>query len=503
MLFVSALKAEKIWSIDFAKGDKTLRLYNGAKIVDDNGKKVLDLGYRQPGSKAYATAEVPTADLRSGTISFRYRPGYNLLAKRRSAKDSDYRCIMRLPTDNGFIQLDWYNRFGAWLHFYLNSCKNDNKNLQTGLHGNQTPDAKKLNVTAHTWKNVLVNWTPRETKMFVDGKLVGERVVDGVTPAELLKGIIYMGAWNNMDAGDLQLADIEIYNSVETPESIKILQQKVIAVGGPGTLLYANPRKHYQAPKFDTAPVIDGDLNDPVWEKAPVITGFVRNTIGRQFVDKQTVAKLGWDDSNLYVAVTCLENKMDNLHAKQTKHDGAVYSDDACEFIIVPDNNNLKEYYQFIINAIGTTFDTKRVNVRNYNPAWRSATSRDSGSWSAEFAIPFSAFTNKKVMNGNSMRFLICRDRQAGNGIDNLSASAEIGGGFLTPEEYDFLDFVNSVADIKKFESDLNKPFCNDTAELLAKKIVEAGKDKDWGIRILRNAEKSGSKMKKEIGKSE
>ena len=77
-------KAEKIWSIDFAKGDKTLKLYNGAKIITDKGKRVLDLGYKQPGSKAYATAEVPVADLRSGSISFKFRPGYHLLKKRKS-----------------------------------------------------------------------------------------------------------------------------------------------------------------------------------------------------------------------------------------------------------------------------------------------------------------------------------------------------------------------------------------------------------------------------------
>ena len=486
LLLSITLKAERIWSIDFAKGDKTLKLYNGAKIVDDNGKKVLDLGYKQPGSKAYATADIPVADLRSGSISFRFRPGYNLLTKRKDSKDNMYRCIMKIPTDNGFIQVDWYNRFGPWLHFYLNSCKNDNKNLQTGLHGVHTPNAKSLNVAADTWKDVLVNWTPKQTKMFVDGKLVGERVVEDVTPAELLKGIIYMGAWNNMNAGDLQLADIAIYNSVETPESIKVLQEKVIAVGGPGTLLYANPRKHYQAPKFTTAPKIDGKINDAVWKKAPILTGFVRNTIGREFVNKQSVAKLGWDDKNLYVAVICFENKMDHLRAIQKKHDGAVYSDDACEFIIVPDNGNLKDYYQFIVNAIGTRLDAHRSNIKKYNPQWTAAVSRGKNYWTAEIAIPFSSFTNKKVVNGNTMRFIVSRDRQAGNGIDNLSASAEISGGFLTPEEYDFLDLVNVVPDVKAFETALNKPFAENTIELLKKKITEAEKDKDWGLRIIK-----------------
>ena len=490
-------KAEKIWSIDFAKGDKTLKLYNGAKIVTDKGKRVLDLGYKQPGSKAYATAEVPVADLRSGSISFKFRPGYHLLKKRKSGDTSDYRCILQMPTGNGFIQVDWYNRFGPWLHFYIKSCTNDTKNLQTGLQA-RTPGAKKMNVTADTWKEVVINWTPKQTKMFLDGKLVGERIVAGVTPAELLKGIIYMGAWGKFDAGDLQLADIAIYNTVETPESIKNQGQRVIAVGGPGTLLYANPRKHYQAPKFAKSPKIDGILDDVEWSTAPSLTGFVRNTIGRQYADKQSIAKIGWDDQNLYIGIKYYENKMNNLRTLQTKHDGAVYSDDACEIIIVPDNNAIKQYYQFIVNAIGTRFDTHRTNVK-YNPQWNAATKKNKDSWTAEIVIPFKSLTKQKVVNGSTMRFNICRDRQAGNGIDNLSASAEIGGGFLQPEEYDYLDFVNKLADVAGFEKDLNKNFVEDTLTLLKKKSIEAEKDTNWGIAILRNIEKSGSKMTKEI----
>lgn len=65
-------------------------------------------------------------------------------------------------------------------------------------------------------------------------------------------------------------------------------------------------------PKTNTAPKIDGVLNDDGWKKAEKITNFVINE-DVELVKEQTIVFLTRDAKNLYLGFSCVEPNMDKL----------------------------------------------------------------------------------------------------------------------------------------------------------------------------------------------
>ena len=60
--------------------------------------------------------------------------------------------------------------------------------------------------------------------------------------------------------------------------------------------------------KTETAPIIDGDLSDEIWQKAITVTGF--KTFIPDFgkdVDEKTIAYMAYDEDNLYFAFKCFD----------------------------------------------------------------------------------------------------------------------------------------------------------------------------------------------------
>ncbi|SDS63305.1 Carbohydrate family 9 binding domain-like [Mucilaginibacter mallensis] len=161
---------------------------------------------------------------------------------------------------------------------------------------------------------------------------------------------------------------------------------------------------NYVIHHVDTPPVIDGDINDAVWQKAAWTAEF--QDIEGDLKPKpylKTQVKMLWDDSCLYIAAKLQEP---NLWAYQTHHDDIVYYDNDFEIFINP-NNTTHQYFEIEVNAINTLFDlflNKPYNVSG-NPmvSWDAAGMRsvvkvqgtvnnasdtDRG-WTVEMAIPF------------------------------------------------------------------------------------------------------------------
>ncbi len=480
-----AIQAELIWQSDFRPGSDGLFLAEGAKILDGG---ILDCGYGDAKSKAWASANIPAADLRAGAISFKYRPAYDLKKKAASVEQRESYMGLFIPAQGNVytgIRLDWYNMFGPWLHFYLCTGKDDQKNVQTGLHAISNQEIGKFNTSAGVWKNIHVNWTQTTAKMWVDGMLAGECKIDDAAPLGPVLGQIYFGAaivrGMQLPAGNVQLADIRLWNTAETPESVSE-EKKTLAVGGPGTQMFANQRKHYPAARFAAAPVIDGKLDDASWKQCPELSGFVKNAVGRQYVNTQSVVKLGWDMENLYLCGVFQEPYTAGIQALATERDGAVYKDDAVEFCIVPDLKEQKDVFQLIANCGNGKYDSRRFDA-SWNGTWKSATQKGMDCWTFEISIPFKDL-DVTPENGLIMRFLVGRDRVAGKGIDAVSASAEITGGFLSPSEYDYLELREGSLDVQNLEARLNSAFVEDTRTILEQKIEDCDKELNWGRRL-------------------
>ena len=145
---------------------------------------------------------------------------------------------------------------------------------------------------------------------------------------------------------------------------------------------------------------IDGVLDEIAWHSAPVVGKFVFPwwVTGER---EQTEARILWDKTYLYVSYIATDK---HISAVLTERDDPVSKDDAVEVFIAPDSSNVRNYFNFEFNALGTILDRSPLIKRS--SSWNAEglkvgisidgtlndeTDVDSR-WTTELAIPFQTF---------------------------------------------------------------------------------------------------------------
>jgi hypothetical protein len=137
-----------------------------------------------------------------------------------------------------------------------------------------------------------------------------------------------------------------------------------------------------------TAPVLDGVLSPGEWDGAVVLTGFTQLRQSDLIVH-QPVVHLAWTPQALLVAATIANPPGQKAHARATDFDGTVWADDSLE-VHLDRGHQHKQNYQFIVNALGTKFDSF-AGDKNWNADWEAKAQNSVGQWTAELAIPWAA----------------------------------------------------------------------------------------------------------------
>ncbi len=159
----------------------------------------------------------------------------------------------------------------------------------------------------------------------------------------------------------------------------------------------------YEVHRARTAPRIDGELNDATWQVAKPVT-FVFPWADQTGKKQKTVARLTWDNDNLYVAYAC---EASDIVAVHTQPDDPTYKDDAVEIFIAPAGvKNL--YLGLEMNARAVLYDylypfpqrlIKNYNLRGVQVAVSingtlSVTGDQDEGWNLEVAIPWRSFSD-------------------------------------------------------------------------------------------------------------
>ncbi|MHB8994606.1 MAG: carbohydrate binding domain-containing protein [Armatimonadota bacterium] len=201
--------------------------------------------------------------------------------------------------------------------------------------------------------------------------------------------------------------------------------------------------------KADAPPVLDGLLNDVLWQGAPQMKDFV--VLGSNApAAQQTQAWIAYDADNLYIAVKALDAEMGKLKAAARDRDGKVFSDDVIELFFDPGRTGFS-MIQLGINPLGTQADLMGDAVGmsiNWNGLWTVKTARGVDFWTAELAIPFANFGLSKSV-GPEWAINICRERRASG---ELSQWSQTGGKFSAPKSF---GLVTIPADLTPFYVDL------------------------------------------------
>ena len=146
--------------------------------------------------------------------------------------------------------------------------------------------------------------------------------------------------------------------------------------------------------RTDTAPVIDGKLDEACWQRADVTTDFTDYRSERLAVE-QTFVRVLYDDENLYIAFECLEPDPNRIVAIERKYDQSLWEEDTVS-VRVDTFHDHRCAYIFTANTLGTRFDARmalfRIGRFDYDDTWgcdwSAACSVGKDRWFAEMAIP-------------------------------------------------------------------------------------------------------------------
>ena len=176
--------------------------------------------------------------------------------------------------------------------------------------------------------------------------------------------------------------------------------------------LFSSPLQ-YTISKTNTAPVIDGSVNEDEWTAAPWSEHFT-DIEGKAKPTPRfnTRFRLLWDESYLYIAAELIEP---DIWSTLTKHDTIVFLDNDFEVFIDPDNDT-HHYFEIEINASGTILDlymSKPYRNRgklkmDWNAAGLQKAIFIDGSlndntdvdkrWTVEMAIPFTSLQQDSII---------------------------------------------------------------------------------------------------------
>ena len=193
---------------------------------------------------------------------------------------------------------------------------------------------------------------------------------------------------------------------------------------------------------------IDGVLSEPAWERAERAGPFVRSLDGKP-CSAQTVARLLWDDENLYVA---FQAEDPNIATPFTRDDEPLYTSNVVEIFVNPSG-------EIELSPANVLFDASFTGRRQgMDLAWSSRARHavhldgtlndprdvDRG-WTAELAIPFAALTGMprpRPQRGDTWRFNLYRLRQGpGQPNEGQALSPPMAGDFHALDRFATLRF--------------------------------------------------------------
>src|SRR5258705_2249647 len=119
------------------------------------------------------------------------------------------------------------------------------------------------------------------------------------------------------------------------------------------------------------APTIDGDLSDPVWQKAEAIDEFYQlDPDPGQPATERTVLRFLYDRDNLYISIYACEQP-DQIVATNLTRDGNLGVDDVLRLFLDPLNTR-RNSYDFEVNALAARIDALLRNNHDRLKAWNA-----------------------------------------------------------------------------------------------------------------------------------
>jgi hypothetical protein len=155
----------------------------------------------------------------------------------------------------------------------------------------------------------------------------------------------------------------------------------------------SNAQKTIKAIRISTPPVIDGYVNEKVWDEAFAVDEFYqREPFEGKPASKKTIFLTCYDANNIYFAVKCWDDPA-KITAKEMARDVSLGKDDRIQ-IIIDTYLDKRNGYWFQVGprgSIGDAIVSGNGNVLNkeWDGLWTGKAKITDWGWEAELAIPF------------------------------------------------------------------------------------------------------------------
>ena len=140
-----------------------------------------------------------------------------------------------------------------------------------------------------------------------------------------------------------------------------------------------------EAKKFETAPIIDGKLDDNAWQQTTPIEAFMIAELETTVPDK-TQVYLGFDETALYVGFRCFQDKSTMIANQTRKDDSFKFEDHVAVFLDT--YHDKRRTYGFAVNPLGTQLDEKQGDL-GWDGEWLAAAIVEESVWTVEMKIPY------------------------------------------------------------------------------------------------------------------
>jgi hypothetical protein len=160
----------------------------------------------------------------------------------------------------------------------------------------------------------------------------------------------------------------------------------------------------FEAVRIAEGPVIDGSMDEAVWQRAAVIDQFIQQEPEEGApATERTEVRVLYDGSTLYVGVRAYDSGSDAVIASELRRDSDRLLDEDNFQIILDTFNDSRSAYMFVTSPLGAKleqqifeegeggrrgFSTNNNINRNWDGVWYVSTQQLPDGWIAEIAIP-------------------------------------------------------------------------------------------------------------------
>jgi hypothetical protein len=171
--------------------------------------------------------------------------------------------------------------------------------------------------------------------------------------------------------------------------------------------------------RVDEGPEIDGQLDDPVWERATVIDRLIQAEPQQGApISERTEIRILSDLDNLYFGIRAYDRHPERIIAQKMLRDADLWSEDRIG-IALDTFHDRRNGYLFEANALGAKLDALIENGEfdgNWDGIWYAKARIDDEGWILEIAIPYKTVSfapDGDTWGMNIVRVIRRRDERA------------------------------------------------------------------------------------------